>query len=111
MLATPPMAPSTVFFGLMTGASLCLPKARPAKYAPESDVKARTRGMKISAAPWSMQRMRTRADSSSGTSSPAKAIAAISEKLSLAWAASSSPAWARKNAVTPARPSQRGQPR
>ena len=28
---TPPMAPSTVFLGLTTGQSLCLPKARPAK--------------------------------------------------------------------------------
>ena len=27
----PPMAPSTVFLGLTTGQSLCLPKARPAK--------------------------------------------------------------------------------
>jgi len=28
---TPPMAPSTVLLGLTTGASLCLPNARPAK--------------------------------------------------------------------------------
>ena len=29
--STPPMAPSTVFLGLTTGQSLCLPKALPAK--------------------------------------------------------------------------------
>jgi hypothetical protein len=33
---SPPTAPSTVFLGLITGASLCLPKAHPTKYAPVS---------------------------------------------------------------------------
>jgi hypothetical protein len=37
--ATPPINPSTVFPGEIDGASLCLPNARPAKYAPVSEPK------------------------------------------------------------------------
>ena len=36
LAAAPPAKPSHVFFGLMTGAIGCLPKARPNAYAPIS---------------------------------------------------------------------------
>lgn len=35
---TPPISPSTVFFGLILGHSLCFPKNVPAKYAPHIPV-------------------------------------------------------------------------
>ena len=38
---TPPTAPSTVFLGLISGQSLCLPKNVPAKKAPISAIHGR----------------------------------------------------------------------
>lgn len=48
---TPPIAPSTVFLGLMCGTNLCLPKNTPAKYAPLSVIHAITNVHKTPSAP------------------------------------------------------------
>ncbi len=40
--SAPPRAPSTVFFGLMFGHSLCFPNRKPVKYAKVSVIHAPT---------------------------------------------------------------------
>ena len=40
---TPPIAPSTVFLGLILGQSLCFPQVTPTKYAPISQTEEKLR--------------------------------------------------------------------
>ena len=75
----PPTEPSTVLLGLTLGASLCFPKALPAKNAPVSLMKAPIKGVRASAleVARSSARLAKAMGSSAEENTPAIAVAKL----------------------------------
>ena len=67
---SPPIRPAVVLLGLVRGDILRLPKALPAKYAPESPINVATTGMSTNRFPPSRARSSTIADMPAGTAKP-----------------------------------------